>query len=80
MTYASACEFYNSSLRDALDTIKHIIDCWNKYGLKHFKATFNDGEYYLCQTILTSLNNCEIIGFSLIIAKLGTLAKNEIDL
>ena len=53
MTYASACEFYNSSLRDALNTIKHIINCWNKYGLEHFKATFNDGEYYLCQTTLT---------------------------
>ena len=51
MTYASASEFFNSSLQDYLETIKYIIDYWERWGLYSI-PTSKDG-YYQCKTVLT---------------------------
>ena len=49
MTYASSSEFLNSSYKDALKTIKQIIDGWKHYG--NFVNGYND--YHRCKTVLT---------------------------
>ena len=54
MTYASSSEFFNSSLVDCLETIKHIIDCWERWGLHSIALNGVDGNgNYMCKTVLT---------------------------
>ena len=53
MTYASSSEFFNSSLVDCLETVKHIIDCWEGWGLEIFSSNHYEGFYYECKTVLT---------------------------
>ena len=50
MTYASASEFFNSSSKEYLNTIKHIIYCWERWGLQSF---INKEIIYECKTVLT---------------------------
>ena len=52
MTYASANEFYNSSLANCLDTIKEILSDWDYYGIERPCLERKKG-YYKCETILT---------------------------
>lgn len=52
MTYASASEFFNSSSEEQFNTIKHIIDCWERWGLYSIALNGADG-YYMCKTVLT---------------------------
>lgn len=52
MTYASASEFFNSSLTDCLKTVKKIIDCWERWGLYSIALNGINGNY-MCKTVLT---------------------------
>lgn len=52
MTYASASEFFNSSSEEYFNTIKHIIDCWERWGSEIF-SSYHEGFYYECKTVLT---------------------------
>lgn len=52
MTYASASEFFNSSLADCLETVKKIIDCWKQWGLYSTALNGINGNY-VCKTVLT---------------------------
>jgi len=52
MTYASASEFFNSSLADCLKTVKKIIDCWEQWGLYNIALNGINGNYQ-CKTVLT---------------------------
>lgn len=50
MTYSSASEFFICSSETLYETIKHIIDCWDKWGIY---ALGNNESYYMCRTVLT---------------------------
>ena len=52
MTYASASEFFNSSLSDCLETVKKIINCWERWGLYSIALNGISGDYQ-CKTVLT---------------------------
>ena len=52
MTYASASEFFNSSLSDCLETVKKIINCWERWGLYSTALNGISGNYK-CKTVLT---------------------------
>ena len=52
MTYASSSEFFNSSLTDCLETVKEIIDRWERWGLYGLALNGIDGNY-ICKTVLT---------------------------
>lgn len=52
MTYASASEFFNSSLANCLETVKKIIDCWERWGLYSIALNGINGNY-MCKTVLT---------------------------
>ena len=52
MTYASASEFFNSSLTDCLETVKEIINRWERWGLHSIALNGIDGNY-VCKTVLT---------------------------
>ena len=50
MTYSSASEFFICSSETLYETIKHIIDCWDKWGIY---ALGTNESYYMCRTVLT---------------------------
>jgi len=52
MTYASASEFFNSSLADGLETVKEVINRWERWGLHSIALNGVDGNY-VCKTVLT---------------------------
>lgn len=52
MTYASASEFFNSSLADCLETVRKIINCWERWGLYSIALNSINGNY-MCKTVLT---------------------------
>ena len=54
MTYASASEFFNSSLADCLETVRKIINCWERWGLHNIALNgINGNGNYMCKTVLT---------------------------
>lgn len=52
MTYASASEFFNSSLADCLETVREVINRWERWGLHSIALNGVDGNY-ACKTVLT---------------------------
>ena len=52
MTYSSASEFFNSSLTDCLETVRKIINRWERWGLHSIALNGIDGNYE-CKTVLT---------------------------
>ena len=52
MTYASSSEFFNSSLADYLETVREIINRWERWGLHSIALNGIDGNY-ICKTVLT---------------------------